>query len=184
MFRRNKDKETDEDKISNLYDKYSKLMRTEAFKILNDYALSEDAVHQAFIKIMRNLHKINHDNEAKIRNFLVIVCRNMAINIYKERLYLNENTETLNFETDDDDNVIDYREPSKVLIDKENIEKLAKHIAKLPDIYKDVLILEKVHGYAKEEIAELLGIKYETVRKRSLRARNMLVEALEKEECL
>ena len=36
----------------------------------------------------------------------------------------------------------------------------------------------------KEEIAELLGIKYETVRKRSLRAKKMLVEALEKEDDL
>lgn len=182
MFKRSTDHKTTEDKIAKLYDRYSKLMRAEAYNILKDYALAEDAVHQSFIKIMSNMNKINHNNEAKIRNFLVIICRNTAIDIYKKRLYLNENSKSLDYETDDDDNIIDYREPSKILIDKENIEKLANYIDKLPQIYKDVLLLEKLHNNTKEEIAKLLGIKYETVRKRSLRARKMLIEALEKEE--
>lgn len=180
MFRRSKE-EDKADKITKLYDKYSKLMRAEAYNILKDYALAEDAVHQAFIKIMNNMEKINHENEAKIRNFLVIVCRNTAIDIYNKRLYLNNNSEVIDYENDDSEIASDYTEPSKVLIDKENIERLAEIIGKLPAIYRDIILLEKLHGNTKEEIAELLGINYETVRKRSLRARKMLIEALEKE---
>ena len=182
MFRRSKDKETDADKIAKLYDKYSKLMRVEAYKIIKDYALAEDAVHQSFIKVMKNLNKIEHGNEAKTRNFLVIICRNTAIDIYNNRLYLNKSPDVIDYDETEDDNVIDYKEPAKVLIDKENIEKLAEIIGKLPPIYRDVILLEKLHNYTKEEIAELLGISYEAVRKRSLRARKMLVEALEKED--
>lgn len=182
MFNRSNDEETKEEKIAFLYDKYSKLMKAEAYKILNDHALAEDAVHQAFIKVIKNIHKINVENEAKTRNYLVIICRNTAIDIYKSRSYLNNNSESLDFETDEDDNIVDFREPVKVLIDREKVERLSYIIENLPPIYRDVLLLEKLHNNSKEEIAELLSIKYETVKKRSLRARKMLIEALEKEE--
>ena len=43
-------------------------------------------------------------------------------------------------------------------------------------------MLEKVYGNTREEIAELLNISYETTKKRSLRARKMLAEALERED--
>ena len=71
---------------------------------------------------------------------------------------------------------------SKVIIDKETVNRVAECIDKLPPIYRDVILLEKLHHNTKEEIAKLLNINYETVRKRSLRARKMLIEALEKED--
>ena len=182
MFKRSKDHETIDEKITNLYGKYSKLMRQEAYNILRDYALAEDAVQQAFMKLMNNMEKISHGNDAKTRNFLVIICRNVAFDIYKSRTYLNEKSEAIDFEIEDEDNISDYMEPSKVLIDRENIKRLSEVIESLPPIYRDVLLLESVHNNTKEEIADLLNINYETVRKRSYRAKKMLVEALEKED--
>ena len=184
MFSRNKKEISNAKKIETLYDKYKYLMMREANRILNDKCLAEDAVHQSFIKIMKNIEKINNDDETKTRSFLVIICRNTAIDIYKNRLYLNNNSNSLDYEIDDEDDVsaVDYREPSKIVIDKETVKRVATYIENLPAIYRDVLLLEKLHENTKEEIAELLNINYETVRKRSLRARKMLIEALEKEE--
>lgn len=183
MFKRNKDAENNSDKIEKLYDKYKSLMYKEAYRILNDNGLAEDAVHQSFIKVMKNLDKINMKDETRTRGFLVIICRNTAIDIYKKRLYLNQNSNSLDFELDEDDDApIDYVEPSKIIVDKETVNRIADAIGKLPEIYRDVLLLEKLHGNTKEEIAELLGVNYETVKKRSLRARKMLVDALEKED--
>lgn len=184
MFKRSKDLESTANKIENLYNQYSKLMKLEAYKVLNDHALAEDAVHQAFIKIMNNMEKINHNNEAKTRNFLVIVCRNTAIDILNNRTYLNQKSESIDFENTDDDTIVDSSEPCGVLIDRENVKRLAKLIEKLPPIYRDVLLLEKLYHHTKEEIAQILNINYETVRKRSLRARNMLINELRKEENL
>ena len=82
---------------------------------------------------------------------------------------------------EEDNSPIDYKEPLKVVIDKETVKKVADFIEKLPPIYRDVLLLEKLHNYTKEEIADLLSISYETVRKRSLRARKMLMQELSKE---
>ena len=183
MFMSNKNHESDSKKIEELYYKYRSIMYKEAYKILQDSGLSEDAVQQAFIKVMRNLDKINMDDEYRTRGFLIIISKHTAIDIYKKRLYLNNNSEPFDYELDDEIEVsIDFDEPSKLIVDKETVSGVISLIEKLPEIYKDVLLLEKVHGNAKEEIAELLGINYETVKKRSLRARKMLLELLEKEE--
>ncbi len=171
-------------KIELMYQKYKKLMYKEAYSILKDSGIAEDAVHQLFIKIMKSIDKINLENDSRTRSFLVIICRNTAIDLYKKRLYLNRNSNSLDFDLsdDEDDGPIDYVEPSKVVIDKETINKIADEIGKLPEIYRDVILLEKLYGNTKEEIAELLGISYETVKKRSLRARKRLADALEMED--
>jgi RNA polymerase sigma-70 factor (ECF subfamily) len=186
MFGRNKDEKSNVAKVERLYEKYKILMLREAYRILKDNSLAEDAVHQSFEKIIKNLDRIDEQEEAKARNYIMIICRHTAFDIYRNRTYLNQNAESLDYEIDDDsDSVLaDYREPSKIVIDKETVNKVAEIIEKLPPIYRDVILLEKLHGNSKEEIADLLNINYETVRKRSLRARNMLAEALEKEEDL
>lgn len=183
MFRRSKDEKKTSVIVEKLYKEYKNLMYKEANNILKDTSLAEDAVQQSFIKIIKNIEKIDEKNEAKTRSFLVIICRNIALDIYKNRLYLNQNSNSLDFEIDEDDEgPVDYVEPSKIVIDKETIEKVTECIRNLPPIYRDVLLLEKVHNNTKEEIAELLNIKYETARKRSLRARKMIADALEKED--
>ncbi len=183
MLRRNKGVESKSRKVEILYDKYKNLMYKEAYRILADAGLAEDAIHQSFIKIIRNLDKIDLKDESRTRNFLVIICRNTAIDIYKKRLYLNNNSDSINYEIDDevDDNMINYVEPSKIVIDRETVNKVAEAIENLPEIYRDVILLEKLYGYTKEEIADLLGVNYETIKKRSIRARKILLKALETE---
>lgn len=183
MFKHMGEGGSNSEKIEKLYHKYKALMHKEAYKILRDNGLSEDAVHQSFIKVMKNLNKVNTDDEDRTRGFLTIVCRNTAIDIYKKRLYLNQNSNSLDYEMDDDDDTSnDYIDPSRLVVDKETVNKIVDAIGKLPEIYRDVLLLEKLHGNTKEEIAELLGVSYETIKKRSLRARKMLLDALEKED--
>lgn len=183
MFGHNNDEESDTDKIEKMYYKYRLTMYKEAFRILKDTGLAEDSVHQSFLKLMNNMKKIDTHEENKTKNLLIIIARNTAIDIYKKRLYLNQYSNSLDFEIDEDDEgPVDYVEPSKIIIDKETINKLKMAIGELPEIYRDVLLLEKVYGNTREEIAELLNISYETTKKRSLRARKMLAEALEREE--
>ena len=42
-----------------LYETYRKLMHWVANNILHDEKLAEDAVHEAFLRIIKNFHKIN-----------------------------------------------------------------------------------------------------------------------------
>ena len=45
---------------------------------------------------------------------MVIICRNIALDIYKNRLYLNQNSNSLDFEIDEDDN--DAREALRSVV--------------------------------------------------------------------
>lgn len=58
---------------------------------------------------------------------------------------------------------------------------IAQAIEKLPDIYRDVLILRYVHQYKDAEIGDLLGISAVTVRKRLQRAKKKLMLILGEE---
>jgi RNA polymerase sigma-70 factor (ECF subfamily) len=51
-------------------------------------------------------------------------------------------------------------------------------LAALPEDQRDVLMLHAVEGFSGEEIAEILGIRHETVRTRLYRARQKLLDII------
>ena len=62
-----------------------KLMHWTAEKILHDEHLAEDAVHEAFLRIIQNFHQIREIPCPKTRSFVVIIVRNVALNMQKKR---------------------------------------------------------------------------------------------------
>lgn len=171
----------DSDKIEILYEEYRTFMCREAFRILKDIQLAEDAVQQAFIKILRNLDKIDMKDTAKTRSFLNIICRNVAFDMYKRRARFMANSDYIDICGEDDDGVLGTLScPSNVVIENETYSDVIEAINELPDIYRDVIILEHFHNYSKKEIAKLLNVNYDTVKKRTERGRNLLIEKLEK----
>lgn len=165
-------------KAERLYEKYRYLMFSEANKILHDSHLAEDAVHQAFIKIMNNLHKIDEENVPATRSFLVIICKNVAINIYNSRQYLNNNAEDIeNLELPST-----QMSPEDIAIEKDSIQRIANAINELPEIYRAAVILKHYHNYNREEIAQILDVPFETVKKRLHRAKKLLEVSLERRE--
>lgn len=166
-------------KAERLYEQYRYLMFSEAYEILQDKSLAEDAVQQAIIKIIDNLHKIDENNCPRTRNFMVIICVNVARSIYNNRMYLNKQEDMV--QELDSDTVDIGNDPLDILVDKDSVEQITKAIGSLNPIYRDVLLLKRAYGYSREEISELMEIPLETVKKRLLRARKMLSQVLEKE---
>ncbi|MBQ9314583.1 MAG: RNA polymerase sigma factor [Clostridia bacterium] len=169
----------DAQKLSRLYDKYRYIMQREAYNILYDTGEAEDAVQQAFFKISKCLDRIQEDNPAMTCNFLKVVTRNVAKDIYKKKLYLNAEEDAAEFI--DDSKVHITRGVSSMVISKDSTERIVKAILGLPDIYRDVLLLEKVYGYSRERTMKILNANYETVKKRLTRAKAKLLEVLREE---
>ncbi len=176
---------SESEKIRFLYEKYKKIMYRSAKYILKDSELAEDAVHQTFLRVVNNLHKIDIENDVKTKNFLVIICKNVAINMYNKNSEINDNITYLDFDSDKKNDIEFVKtpklEPCNVLITKENVTTIVKAIEELPEIYRDVIILERFYGYSLKEISELLKIPYGTIKKRSERAREKLKDSLKKE---
>lgn len=177
----NENKEEDSDRVALLYETYKVCMYREANRILNDFHLAEDAVQQAFIKVIANLDKIEVKNVEKTRNFLIIICRNIAINMYNKRARLFANSEYIDlYDENDSINFGTVSCPSTSVIEKETMHDVLESLEELPNIYKDLIILENLHNYSKKEIAKLLNLNYDTVKKRIERGRKLLTEKLEK----
>lgn len=171
--------EEDCSKVAHLYKQYRYLMYSIAYNILHDKYLAEDAVQQSFIRIIHNLHKINEVVCPKTQSFLAIICRNVSIDIYNKRVYLNKTDSTDNIAQDKDNTV--GEEPSEIVINKESVNRIVAAIISLKPIYRDVMLLRYSHEYSSLEIAELLNLPPETVRKRLTRAKNKLFTALGRE---
>lgn len=166
----------DQIKIETLYYQYRYLMYSEANKILHDHYLAEDAVHQSFIKIINNLHKIDEIICPRTRNYVVIICRNTALNLLKKRTYLNKGCNDIG-ETKINDNLI-LADPLNILINKESLSQIEAAIAALAPIYRDTLLLKEAYEYNNQDIANLMETSIETIKKRLFRARKLLIQAL------
>lgn len=171
--------ENDRSKAERLYEQYRYLMYSEAYKILQDKHLAEDAVQQSFIKIINNLHKIDENNCPRTRNFMVIICVNVAKSIYNKSVHLNK--QDIALQDADADTAGTGNDPLDILVDKDSVKQITKAIEALNPIYRDVLLLKRTYECSREEITELLEIPEETVKKRLARGRKMLSQVLEKE---
>ena len=161
----------DKNKFEQLYMKYRRLMFYIANQILKDEYLAEDAVHSTFLKLIDNLDKIDEVDCHKTKSFIVIMVRNHSINMYNQRkrrkLIPFEGLEAIYSVNDD--------------IDISELGTIEGAILKLPDIYRDVMILKYVHELSNTEIALQLDITEATIRKRLERARIKIKEILKVE---
>lgn len=167
-------------KLEALFEKYAHLMFTIANEILNDKYLSEDVVQESFIKINNNMDKIGAIDSLETKNFIVIVVKNTALDVYRKRkkdiikeVCVDEIEETVfcdSFENLDID----------LNMDTEN--RVLTIIKNMKDIYKDVFLLKYVNNLSNEEISKTLNISDETIRKRLSRGKDIIEKQLKGKE--
>ena len=158
----------DKNKLEQLYTTYKQTMFYSANRILKDEYLAEDVVHQAFLRIIDNLSKIDKIDCHKTKGFIVIIVENIAIDFYRKRK--RENNRSF-------DKIEVYIEDIKA---KDNfiLSDIEEAILKLPINYSTVLRLKYSQGYSNKEVAQILNISEENVRQRISRARKRLTENL------
>lgn len=134
-----------------LYGRRKELLITIAYRILTDEALSDDAVHDAFLAPAKNMGRLSGRSPVQIRNYLIIIVKNNSFNICNKRKkeeYIEETEELApglqNVEID-----IESRAAQ---------QKLAELIKSLDPKYADVLILKYFYGLSVNETAASLGI--------------------------
>lgn len=179
MFLNSDNKSNEINYIERLYEQQKRRLYIEAYRILNDHFLAEDAVHDTFEKVLNQLYRIENNKTEQVNTFLLVICRNIAIDIYRKnrkvwgKEVLAEDIEVYNIKSNDD--------PLDYYISKESIANCVNLIKQFKSIYSDVLLLKYVFEYSNEEISLLLKIQQTTVRKRLERGRNMLLKSLQEE---
>lgn len=161
--------ETEEDKrkFERLYIEYKQTMFYAAERILKDSHAAEDAVHQAFIRVINHLDKIDETNCPKTRAFLVVIVEHISIDIYRKRKR---------------EHLVSYDEIEIYVHDEKTIaespDDVVAAIASLPIDYSTVIRLKFSQGYNDTEIAQILNLNEENVRKRIYRAKKKLAQYL------
>jgi len=164
--------EEEKNKFEQIYNSYKHTMFYVAKSILKDDYLSEDAVHNAFINIAKSMDNINEVDSYRTKGYVVVIVRNISINMLKIQ-NKTVDVDELEERITDDLNLED-----EVLL-KLSFDSIIEEITSLPVIYKDVLYLSYVEDLNTQEISRLINISNEAVKKRLQRGRKILVKKLE-----
>jgi RNA polymerase sigma-70 factor (ECF subfamily) len=155
---------------------YRNLLFYTAYCILKDYHEAEDVVHTAIIKLCSHIDKIDDIECNKTKAFLVIIVRNIAINVYNKKRRLTDiHMEKL---VDLNDN---YINPEEYMLKIENAEWVARKLAQINSEYADILVLRYTYQFSIEEIAYLLNTTEGNVRVKLHRARKALHDIMKGE---
>lgn len=148
-----------------LYDRYKKAMYTLAYRTTGDFAVAEDVLQEAFIKIFRSLKTFR--GESTVGAWIkTIVVRTAYSKLRKKRIF-TESLENQHLEQQ-----VDWGH------NRLDAEYLEKAIAALPEGYRMVFTLIEVEGYAHKEVATMLDISVGTSKSQLFHAKKRLRESL------
>lgn len=169
------DDEDDREKFEILYNEYRKRMVYIAYSVLGNNEDAEDAVHDTFIKIARNMNSIGDPKSNEALSYVLKATKNTAINLSQKNTTRNKH-----IHLEDVENMTDEHFFEKLSVSKD-YEKIVSAIRNLNDTYRDVMFYRYVCEMKIKDIADLLGKKNSAVRQQLVRGKKMLIEILEKE---
>lgn len=163
------------EKFTKIYRRYHRALCGLAFSILKDQHAAEDAVHNAFLNILKNLDKIVEIDCSKTRAFLIVITKRECYRIYNER----KEKDVIEWE--------DYLEDTGD-VTWEEIERnassdaLKSALLKLSELDRQLLIGKYAHGYSYRELAEFLHLSEKNVSIRIMRAKQKMILSLKEGE--
>ncbi len=142
-----------------IWTKFSEELRGYLVKKTGDIAMAEDMLHETFIKVHLNISQLRSGDQ--VRSWLYRIADNTLIDHYRRKAV-----------------------PEPVFSSEEN-EEAASHsaedcllplIKKLPEIYRDAVLLSDIKGIKQRKVAEMLGISLSGAKSRIQRGRKLIQE--------
>ena len=148
--------------IKNLVEKYSTMLFRICYCILCNPDDAEDALQDTFIKYLTKAPEFENAEHEKA--WLIKV----ATNISKNMVLLHKRRKTTNLD-----------ELNSIGIE-DNDSQVFEAIMSLPVKYKIVMTLFSIEGYNSKEVANIVGVSHDAVRKRLQKGRELLKIEIEK----
>ena len=159
--------DADRQRFEQLYCRYRRLMFYVARQILPCDEDAEDAVHEAFIAIIRHIEKISDVSDPKTRAFVALIAERKAIDLLRS----NARRDALALDA----------EKTGISIPPPGDGGLADAMTQLKARQRELLLLRYYIGYSTREAAQLLGMTPAAAQKELTRAKSALRTILEKE---
>lgn len=168
--------EQERDKMSEIYEEHRHALLKYALKITRyNQAMAEDAVHNAFISIIKEKEKYFHLDSRDFRFSSVIIVKNKCIDLLrKEKIYADVSMDELEIFLGSNEKPID----EQVIISSEYAA-IRRHMSSIDEISKQVLIMKYAFGMSYKEIAEALSMTPKHVDTRIFRAKEKVRRLVE-----
>lgn len=149
----------DQKAFAYLYDNYAPALNGIIFRLVEDKALSEDILQEAFVKIWNNFS--SYDNtKGRLFTWMMNLTRNLTIDTLRSKGYKKQ------AKISGDEKSVDNLQDASSTIDKFDSMGLRKQLANLKPDQRIVIDLAYFNGLTQDEIAKEIGIPLGTVKTR------------------
>ena len=171
---------TDREKLAELYRIYEKPLYRIAYAVLHDHAQAEDAVSEAFCRVMRHIGKIGEPDSPQTKQYMVKTIRSTSFSQYRWNRRHTEHSQVLDehhAELPDPDDLLTKRIERRSLLDM-----LTSMLGILNETDRQIVVWHGRDGIPFAQIGEHLHLSEAAVRKRYERARKRISSQCKKEE--
>lgn len=158
---------SDKERFTRLYRANRRQMARIAAQILGPGPRAEDAVHDAFLKLIRHFDGLRWKSEAQTGRWLMVVVKNAALDILRK-----EQRET---------SLEPERWEPAAPADEGDFHALVALIRGMPEEYRRILELRFLAEWSTAAIAAELGLTEGAVKTRIFRGRKLLIHLMRKE---
>jgi len=160
-----------------LTSKYYPRVYASIFSFIKSREDSEDLSQQTFIKVWQQLDSFRGDSA--FFTWVYRIAINLAKNFVTSSGFKKQKINTSIEDTEID--ISSFNDIESTVIHEESLEEINDYIDTLPESLKTAFVLREVEGKSYEDIAIITQTPIGTVRSRIFRARESIVEFIEKE---
>jgi RNA polymerase sigma factor (sigma-70 family) len=172
----NRCKNNDRLAFSELYRYFYRAIYTTCYRILKNADVAEDVMQETFITAFEKIETFK--GESTFGAWLKRIAVNKSIDALRRNLSIFQPmNDALENSIPEDSDHSAFEKNDQVL---EKVEIIKKALGLLPDGYRVVLSLYLFEGYDHEEIAQILGISESTSRSQYTRAKQKLIDSINK----
>jgi RNA polymerase sigma-70 factor, ECF subfamily len=184
MTTQNETQEKTRKEFAELAFPYMDEMYAGALRMTRNPQAAEDLVSDVFAKAWKAFHQF--ERGTNMRAWLYRILTNSYINEYRKKVRHGSPVDIDAYETQDEFYIYNQlskhaksdEDPAKAVLAKFAEQDIINAVDRLPDGYREAVILSDLQGLSYEEIAKALDIPIGTVRSRLNRGRRQLQKAL------
>ncbi len=156
-----------------LVDRYKNHLMNYAFRFTGQQDLSKDIVQETFIRVFKN--RSNYKAEYKFSTWIYTIAGNLAKSQLARQKQQNNVSISSYQEGEPDMDIVDKGQGPDAAVDSGITEELIQQaLLKIPELYREAVILRDIQELSYDEIAEMLQTTTGTVKSRINRGRGML----------
>ena len=168
-----------EDALSELYDRYNRLVYSMAVNAVGEQPLAEEITQDVFLRIWDHA-KTYKIQKGKVITWIASITRNRAIDIIRKQQVRPEG-HTVAWAIEDSPDIPNHINVEEQVEITRRQQRVRQAMAQLPDEQRQALAYAYFQGYSHREIAELLNQPLGTVKTRIRLAMKKLRSSLEGE---